>query len=427
MRQKKRTLLSVEKLEDRWNPTFLSAFDSLSSTWTLTQIANSGAVQVQTSGGNLILNEPAPAGPPIVLGGEGANLKINMLANTGNQLQVTLNDPLTGTLTVQANIGSRTILFDGTSNTIGKLSLTAGTGNQTVNLASVASMSVGSTATISLGGGNDTINATNNVTVGLNAYVYLGAGNDNFATAGSVTVNGTLFLNGVNNVSIGTGLIVGGNLTDVVTGDNFASSFATGTGSKVTGNFSYYGANRADTVNLGNAPAGSNTIGGNLYVYLGTNILGGDSQVDVSGAVISGNVNVNGSTTFVGGGSKYVSTATTEVDGNILIHFGNGTNSANILGNIGGEIDTPHIVLYTGGSGVDNVVVGLVGLPVIPGVNHTFQVLATLGSGVDSFTLNGGATNAQITKLLINFGLGIDTYSNLFGTYTFPVYLIGLP
>lgn len=569
MRTKKRTLLSVERLEDRWNPTFLSTFNPLSSTFTLTQTANSGNVQILVdAAGDLLINENssgvtainitsggsyatapgitiappstgtqatatanmgintfalgaggtgysvgnvltlaggtggtvtvtavgalgavtavgapftpgtgyttgikattvAPAGgtgatvnvqtlrvvsatvgvagsgyftPPAVsfsggggagaaatavitaasanLGPAGDNLKVNMLAGTSS-LFITLDTGLVGSLTVQGNNGTRSIGFDGSDNSIGgALTLSVGTGNQTIQLAENADLSVGRNATLNLGAGTDALDAINSIAVVGNVYIYAGTGNDTFTTDGDVTVDGSIILNGVNVVGITGALTVGGNYSSTSTAEGVATSFSTG-GATVGGNFTYYSGNRMDQVDLAGA-----VIDGTLYVSLGTNILGGDSLVDISGAIIGGNVNVNAGQTYVSGGNNYVSDDTTQVDGNIVVRFGTGVNNATFLGLIGGQFDTPHIVSYTGGSGADTVELNLVALNGGPGDEQTFQFIANLGAGADSFTL--GPDNVTLVKLLVQFGLGTDVFVNNYGTFTFFVYFTGL-
>lgn len=575
MRTKKRTLLSVERLEDRWNPTFLSTFNPLSSTFTLTQTANSGDVQILVDGGgDLLINEnssgvtgititsggvytvapttvtiaPPPTGTPAtatgvvmginsvtlatagtgyapgnvltvggpgggtgativvntigaggsiatftltnpgtgytvsppartttvapvggtgatfnivnlrvvgvtglvsgsgyftppavtITGGAGAgatatavitaasanlgpagdNLKVNMLAGT-SPLFITLDTGLVGSLTVQGNNGARSIGFDGGDNSIGgALTLSVGTGIQTIQLAANADLTVGRNATLNLGAGNDALEATNSINVAGNVYIYASTGNDTFTTDVDVSVDGSIILNGVNSVNVAGALTVGGNYTSTSTAEGVATSFSTG-GATVGGNFTYYSGNRMDQVDLDGA-----VIDGTLYVSLGTNILGGDSLVDISGAIIGGNVNVNAGQTFVSGGNNYVSNDTTQVDGNIVVRFGTGVNNATFLGSIGGQFDTPHIVSYTGGSGADTVELNLVALNTVPGSEQTFQFIANLGAGADSFTL--GPDNVTLVKLLVQFGLGTDVFVNNYGPFTFFAYFTGL-
>jgi hypothetical protein len=350
-----------------------------------------------------------------------------MLSNTGNGLSVDLDTGLVGNLSIQANNGLRSISLTGGDNSIGgNLYLTAGTGNQTVNLATTADLAVLGKATVVLGAGNDSISTGAGLSVDVtgDARFDLGTGSDTFGTGlgGDLTVGGSLNVRGGNTVSIQGALTVTGNISIISNFENVASLFTTTAGVTTPGNFSYYGGNRTDTVNLGTA---ADVIDGNVYVYLGTNILGGDQQFDISGALIGGNVNVNAGNVLISGGNNYVSDADTQVDGNIYIRFGTGfgSNDVDIAGTIGGQFDTPHTVSYVGGAGVDNVTLELVSLSAGPGEDQTVNFYANLGAGADVFVLE--AAN-PLNQLFVDFGAGVDVFTNNFGAFTFPAFLLHL-
>ena len=118
-------------------------------------------------------------------------------------------------------------------------------------------------------------------------------------------------------------------------------------------------------------------------------------------------------------GNNYVSDSVTQVGGNILIRYGTGSNDVEINGILAGQFDTPHIVNYVGGAGIDTVSVALTADTI-----QTFVLTANLGAGGDFFTLAAGN---PLAKLLIDFGLGIDSFTSSFGVFTFPVFLLHLP
>src|ERR1700722_7782761 len=106
----KRVKLSLEQLEARLVPTFNYMFSPSSSTWTLTQVQDSGSVTVAVTANQLVVTEGA--GTPHTPGPVGANLSISLLPNNDN-LEVDLNSGLTGNLTLNLATGTRSVTLGG--------------------------------------------------------------------------------------------------------------------------------------------------------------------------------------------------------------------------------------------------------------------------------------------------------------------------
>ncbi len=411
MRKKNRFQLGLERLEDRVNPSFNAFFDSLTSTWTLTQVTDDGDITVTVDGAGLHTTDGAGTAS---YGAAGNNLKIVLLSNFPDNLSVQLDSALPGDLNIQAGSGDRNIDLTGTSNTIGgNLTLAAGNGNQTVDLAVTADLNVGQNATVTLGIGDDEITASNNINVGTigaffgNAYFDLsnGAG-DLFDPLADVTVGGNLTIRSASVVLGGT-TTTGLNFTVANNLESFGQTFSSGGGVDVGDNFTYIGASNFDTVALN---SGADTIGGNVYINLGNDLGPSDQTVDVSDAIIGGNVIVfGGFATGVGANNSYSSSAATDITGNLTISFGNsnGANVATIDGHVGGAITR-----YSGGAGADNVTV-------VSGaaIDGNLAVSLGRGNGAQSVTVSGATIGGSVSVIAgIVTGGGGNTYTSTAAT-----------
>ncbi len=184
------------------------------------------------------------------------DLNISMLGFTGDDLNVQLDNPLTGNLNVDLSSGDRVFSLTGDSNVIGgDLSITAGDGyfSQTVNLAVNNELSVDGTGLIDLGFQNDTVNVNGN----------------------KVSLTDSLQLTRVNSMINNGQINVDGDLNFDVSGEIETSQLIDNAMMAITGNLNYFGSAVADRVSL-NA---STSIGGDIFVDAGD----GYNQADLLG------------------------------------------------------------------------------------------------------------------------------------------------
>ncbi len=125
-------------------------------------------------------------------------------------------------------------------------------------------------------------------------------------------------------------------------------------------------------------------------------------------------LNVGGALIYFGNSQNDVvdlpETATTSIGGDVRLALEGGANIGNLNGSIGGSE-----VLLRSDSGDDMFNYSMIGSPV--GID------AVLGAGDDEFTLGAGVS---VSSMLINFGNNDDTFINNYGTFDFPVQLLGL-
>jgi hypothetical protein len=182
------------------------------------------------------------------------------------------------------------------------------------------------------------------------------------------TVVGTYNVTGIINVSGGTG-----NDTFTITVDSGAAFPSLVTVNADGGD---------DVVQVGSSAATPGMIP-NLTLNLGE----GNNQVIDKGVSITNSWNIT-----AGAGNDTMGPLTSPVGNTLSINAGNGNNTASIFSTVGKQ------VIYTGGTGADNVTVG--------GKNSS-SLAVFLGAGNDTFTF---APGTSIGTGFIDFGPGVDTY-----------------
>jgi hypothetical protein len=339
---------------------------------------------------NLIVEDGA--GGPVTVGVANGSLTVRMLNGSTGAVSVTLDGAISGNLTVNLGSGDRALDLNGALNTIGgSLSITGGTGDQTVELATAAPLVVGGTANIDLGAGLDAV-----------------------TNAADVTIGQDLNLRGVNDFAGANTVTVGRNVSVYVNTESVDSTFnsAGGTAGVIGGNFNYVGSSAQDNVLMNFLY----TVGGSVNINLGGYVIdsdatAGDQVADLTLATVGGNVTVLAALNTLGD-DIFLTAATTVIGGSVYVNLGGGDNQATFLGTVGGSSIT-----YTGGFGIDTVVLGTTG--------SAARFTANLSLGADAFTLEAGTT---LSFLNVDFGPGVDVFTNNFGgPFTFPAILRNLP
>ncbi len=352
---------------------------------TSTQVSASGPVTIDnngTAGAIRFIDGGTTELTPVT------HLIVNLLNGPGTDLDVDLDNALTGDLTLNLGDGARALNLTGSNNSIGgNLTVTAGTDAQTVEVAVNNNLTVGGNASFDLGTGNDTVDEDTN----------------------DITITGNLEFTGVNQFENGGMMTVGGNVSVDNSGETESSQFNDDTTLSISGNFTYLGGNGDDAVLL--TGAGGTDIGGTVYVDLGDNVLGGTQTVSFNapGGSVGGTLTVISTSTT--NPDTFVAFPTTSFGGDISVDLGGGQNDAIFAGVFGGSD-----VTYTGGSGMDNVTYFMSGNPA--------NLMVNLGLGDDLFSLFGGLT--QLTALNVDFGGGNDTFVNNYGMFDFDANLLNL-
>ncbi|MGI9516827.1 MAG: beta strand repeat-containing protein, partial [Pirellulaceae bacterium] len=365
-------------------------YTALDDTLRVNQLADMGDVTVDNGSGPSMLDwrfqSALAAGEAIVPIAQ--NMFLTMVPNTGNNLEIDLVNAVDSTTLVLGD-GARTVQYTGLiNNVLRDVDIRAGAGDQVVDLSVNAPLGV-ATLEIDLGSGFDTVN-------------------DN---ANSLIINEDMRFTGVNDFMHSGLLSVFRDATIDNSVDTVDSVFA-GNGSLfVGGEFHYTGSDGADDVRVNGA--GGVQIVEDATINLGGNNGAGPQFASLDGAStvdIGGNLNV--SSTGISGTDTYTSNLDTSVGGNIDISLGGGTNTAIIVGTLGGSL-----VNYTGLDGIDNVIFGTTGTPA--------DVTILLDGGNDTFTLLAGAS-IDPTTLYVDFGNDNDSFFNLYGVFDFNAILLGL-
>jgi hypothetical protein len=417
MKQKRRTRLAVEQLEQRWVPANVKCVGS-PVTMYISPSAGESAL-------NVVVKQTAANMFSVTDGGKndgGCSGVSNILITGGNgadTITIDLNGKVyTGSLTASTGNGADTvtIMSSAVGGAIrGDVTLLGGPGNHVVNLATGANgvafggsvqatdTVAGAANTFNLGAAANTsastIGKNLNIT-GFNTVSLGGAAGD--TVDGSVTVNDGLVSLGAKitlndkltinqNLSVTTGA---GNDTiawgsDTVTGN---VQINTGAGndsvSETTGKTAFVGGNLSVTYGSGNdsfAVLGGSgtvlTVGGNLSLSFGD---GNDTIALNNNGPPSTNVNVNGNLDItLGGGANSVSEEAV-VNGDMHWHLGNGNDTVTIGNAPGGRL------FWSSGNGNDSVTFG-------DGTNsagETWNVQMQFGTGSDTLTLAGNGTVA---------------------------------
>ena len=343
--------------------------------------------------GDLIVDNDGGAGTDwraiLGIGGEStittaSNLVLNLLPNTGNNLEVDLVNPVLSSIEINVGDGDRNIEFTGISNNpLRDITITAGAGDQFVDLSVNQPLGV-ATLSIDLGMGFDTVEDSTDALI----------------------VDEDLFLIGVNQFEH-TGII--SVFRDFVVDTSFENqdTLISAGGSLFVGqDFLYTGGNGADQLLLNGA--GGSVIRETAIVDLGSG-LANDQTLDVSNAEFRVGLDVSSSNTS--SVDNFISNDNSVFFTDLSIDLDGGTNNAVIDGTLNGTS-----VNYAGTFGVDTVTYGLGGAPA--------NLNVSLGSNDDVFNLLAGASiNSPLT---IDFGTGDDVFNSTFGEFSFDADLRGL-
>lgn len=372
---------------------FSFGFDG--TTLTLTQISDQGAVTVDDNGAGTEFRATDGGGTTTYVAA--TNLVVNMLDNTGNQLDVDLDSALAGNLTLNLGDGARDVNMIGTNNGIGgSFTVNAGSDAQILEVAVNANLAVGDELFFSLGTGADRVDEDNNDISVTNDFTFIGV---NF------------FENG------GTATIGGNALVDVSfeTEDTLWDDDATLT---ITGNLTYIGGSGRDEITM-NGVAGGTSIGGFADINVADNTVGGNQFIffNLPNSNIGGALTVT-STSAVNA-DNFSLHPSASVGGDIVVDLGDGPNDAVFSGTLSGASGT-----YLGGEGIDNVTMSAVA------GGMDFDVF--LAGAEDNFTLN---TSTVLNRLFVDFGacslqggvvFGGNFVDGFGGTYPFEVVLENL-
>ena len=372
-------LLQMERLEDRLLLAFVAFVDG--DTLTLTQTFDDGDIVVDNNGTSSEFRVIDGIGTANYVGA--TNVVVNLLDDTGNQLDLGLDNAHTGDVTLNVGNGARAVNFIGTGNAIGgDLVVNAGTGIQIVELAVNNAIDVTGSASFSLGTDFDVVDEdAENITVGADW---------NMTDVNRFENNGTMS--------------VGGNVVFDTSADDSTGEFDNDATMNITGDFSYTGNNMTDTLNT------------NADFNLTGNYVANTAEGTTNFNINNPNVNIDGDVMLTSTDSANVDDLNTAVGatfgGDWTVDLGDGINNADFFGTFNGSN-----VGYTGGSGVDTVNYDFSGNPA--------DVIVTLGDGDDDFTLGPNASIAP-TTLSVDFGDNSDTFTNNFGAFTFDAMLLGL-
>ena len=181
-----------ESLERRECPAFTFTSNILTQTLTFNQTANNGNAVLDDQGflNSFQITDGSGTNNPILLFPV-TTVIVNMLSNTGNQLNYDQDVAYTGSVVLNLNNGNRTVNFTGTNNAPGgNVTISGGTGNQTVNLSTNTMLNVGTgpagNLNINLGAGTDVVSDNGNgLNIGNNGDF---DGVNNFTYTGALTV-----------------------------------------------------------------------------------------------------------------------------------------------------------------------------------------------------------------------------------------------
>ncbi len=315
-------------------------------------------------------------------------MTVNMLNNSGSNLNVDLDNAFAGELALNLGDGARALNLTGASNSFGgNLTITGGSDAQTVEVAVNNDLSVTGNMIVDLGQGNDSVDEDGRM----------------------ISVTGSLTFAGVNTFDNGGTMSVGGNVTVNTASETATTVFDNDASMTIGGNFTYTGGNGRDEVTLDSAVA--TTIAGFATIDLGNNTAGGTQIASLNSAATSVGGAVTVKSTNASSPDSFASLAGTTLGGDIDINLGGGLNDAAILGLFGGTT-----VKYNGGSSTDNVTFGTTG--------NAADANIKLSSGDDTFLLKAGTSISPTAAFRVDFGGGNDTFTNQYGDYDFDAKLL---
>ena len=371
--------LGFEALEARQLLAFDFLFDG--STLTLTQVADDGIITIANSGpGNAFqVND----GAGLVAYQAADHLVVELMDNTSH-LSFAIENPHTGNVQIDAGNGNRSILFVGGSNQIdGDLLIQSGAGDQMLSPAHVNPLLVGGTVEISTDSGNDMLTFLDSFSVG-----------------------GDLQASNVRNIDVQSGMDLAGSLivNNTLNEGEYQLEKTSVVPSSIGGDLVYNGHQGLDFLDLALI-----TVDGDVIVDLNDGFTAGVSNqlLALDSMEFDNLFLTSGDNTNVDANIWSSVTA----NGNIAIDLGEGDNTSILNGVINGDT-----ISYAGQSGVDLVSYAMSG-----GVSQ--QLHASLGAGIDSFTLFDGST---LGNLNIDFGGIDDQFVNAWGDFTFDAQLTGL-
>ena len=352
-------------------PTEASAafsFSFVGGTLTLTQTVDDGNIVIDNNGlGNAFQTND---GSGLVTYVAATHLVVILLANTTNQLDLDLDNAHAGNVTLNLDSGDRDVNLTGTSNSAGgDLIINAGAGAQVIEVGVNADLMVGASMSFDLGTGLDVVDEDNS----------------------NISITGDMNFTGVNFFENGGVMMVGGNVNVDVASETEDTLFDDDNTMTITGDFTYTGGDGRDEITMNGVGAGT-SVGGNAIINMGDNTTGGSQFIffNLPNSSVDGNLTAT-STASVNPDS-FLLHPSAVVGGNISVDLGDGPNAAVLVGTSGGTIGS-----YVGGSGIDNVTVGLIA--------PAMDMVVALGGDVDNFTLNAGT---QLSSLIVDFGCPDD-------------------
>jgi hypothetical protein len=316
------------------------------------------------------------------------SLEVELLDGSAANLVVDLDSSLEADLRVELGGGARTVTFTGDDNFVGRdLRIEGGAGPQTIALGGASGLGVGRHLAIDLGGDAD-------------------AADDG---GQPVLVVGDVKLHGVNLFEVRNFLFVFGRLDASLKAEAGDGTFDVAADLYVGKAFKYVGSSGADRVLLRGTTVvfveGPATI--DLRDGFTTSGLGQELELDEASIVGRLTVKSGDSTN----GDVVRTSATTSVEGALLVDLAEGENEASLLGEFLGTS-----AKYFGGAGRDDVTYGMGEGP--------GRLRVKLEDGDDVFTLGAGAV---LDSLWVDFGEGTDVFVNELGVLPFPTTLRNLP
>ncbi|MDG1808765.1 MAG: hypothetical protein P8I27_12785 [Pirellulaceae bacterium] len=317
------------------------------------------------------------------------NFILNMVSDTGNNVEMDLKNPVIASIEINLGDGDRQVDFTGTANNpLRDISVTAGAGNQVVDISVNSPLGVAS-LDVNLGSGFDIVEDS----------------------ANTLIIDEDLRLTGVNQF-VHDGVLAVARDVVVDTRVEVEDSEFTSNGSLLVGaTFSYLGGGGQDVVNLNGTGTLGTEIQGATLIELGNSLDGLPQSVNLDGPAVEFGSSLTllamneSSTDFIktGEGTVY--------GGDVMVSLGNGGNFAELFGTFNGTN-----VSYTGGENVDQLLYGMTGTP----ANLNVQ----LGAGDDFFGILPGAAIAS--PLNVDFGGGMDVFVNDYGVFDFDANLLNL-
>ncbi len=378
---RRRVLLTLEQLEDRWVPATVTYNGS---TVTISNLAIVGGhtnlVVAQQSDGRFTITDSGHFNGTYST----SNIVING-SNAPNNITVNVNSHnLTGNLSINGGISSNTISVDSESGSpgeiLGSLSITDGNGNGSDSVGAAVGLMVGGSTQIYGGYGNDTVT--------------LGGGTSPTKFKGNLGLHAISTTQLSNVISaLGTGYTLGAGLTidEQISPTSGATKFASvnvspNPGTTIPGALQVVDSFGNSTVTLNSATIGS----------LVTNLGQSGNSVSLTGETVNGSAAItfgNGNNAITINGGTVINSST-KAGGYLKLNMGDGNNTCN-LGVAGGSFTVNGNVTITDPATAMNgqtiVFAGTVNAIMGGGVDGNLTV--NLGNGNNNFTFQGTIAN----------------------------------